>query len=101
MSDIYVPIPHPERPYYEGFFAVQFVAAGVLISPITQEQYYALENTVAEVNIPLNLRDEDYCMIAMLIDLPNDQIAIAEILQLQEIVADVVGDQRDHFKRVG
>lgn len=90
-----------DKPYYEGFFAVQIAVDGIRAIPITEEQYRSVENAVAEVNIPLNLEDADYCMIAMLIDLPNDHIAIGEMLLLKAVVADVVRDHADHFKRVG
>jgi hypothetical protein len=90
-----------DKPYYEGFFAVQIDVAGVFVTPLTQEQYRAIENVVAEVNIPLNLTDADYCMIAMLIDLPNDHLAFGEMLLLKAVVSDVVHDHRDHFQKVG
>ena len=41
------------------------------------------------------------CMIAMLIDYPNDHIAMIEALMLQSIMADVVRDHAEHFKLVG
>ena len=90
-----------DKPYYEGFFAVRFEVGGIRITAITQEQYQTLENAVAECNIPLNLEDRDYCMIAMLIDLPADQPAIGAMLMLKSVVADVVQNNPDHFKRVG
>jgi hypothetical protein len=106
------PVPEPEpdvdveavsndKPYYEGFFAAQLTVGGVIVTPITDEQYGTLENAVAEVNIPLNLDDAGYCMIAMLIDLPNDYPAVLEAIVLQAIVGDVVRQNSDHFKLVG
>jgi len=90
-----------DKPYYEGFFAVRFEVGGIRITAITQEQYQTLENAVAEVNIPHNTEDAGYCMIAMLIDLPADQPAIGEMIILTSLVADVVQNNPDHFKRVG
>lgn len=43
----------------------------------------------AEVNIPMNLPDADYCYVCYLVEVPAWQPAIIEMLTLKAMIADI------------
>lgn len=89
-----------KKPYLEGFFMVKETADSIEVAPLSTWDYTFLENTVAEVNIPLNTPEADYCAICMLIDQKPDYIAVLEMVQLQGMMSSIVSMWRDHFTEI-
>ncbi len=86
-----------EKPYLEAFFVCMPDAHGFSVYPISATVYRALEGVTAEVNVPCNRAEADYCLILMCLHKEVNELAIMEALSIQKDASTLVDQYRASF----